>query len=84
MAKAEVFHVVNNVTLDFESEGHKYTMKLLVEDGLIILKDETNKEQYLFLGNKEAYTGESIGNVDIDKPKKKRKRNNNRNNKHNS
>lgn len=82
MAKAEIFHVVNNVSLDFESEGHKYLMRLLVENGLIILTDETGKEQYLFLSDKNTgYTGEheeepiEQKEEPIEtKPKKKRKK----------
>lgn len=60
MAKAEIFHVVNNVTLDFESEGLKYVMKLLVEDGLIILKDSKGRENVLLLGEETEYVGEPI------------------------
>lgn len=79
MAKAEIFHVVNNVTLDFESEGHKYLMKLLVEEGLIILQDENKNEKYLFLGDKgEGYTGEvnvepTEAVEEAPKPKKKKR-----------
>ena len=74
MAKAEVFHVVNNVRLDFESEGLKYDLKLLIEDGLIILKDSNGKERILFLGEREAYTGEPVKEPvgELPKPKKKR------------
>lgn len=74
MAKAEVFHVVNNVNLDFESMGLKYGMKLLVEDGLLILTDSNGKEQVLFLGEKDEYFGEHTEEVQeiTEKPKEKR------------
>ena len=71
MAKADVFHVVNNVLLDFESFGIKYNMKLLIEDGLVILIDDRGKEEILFLGDKEEYTGEPV-EIPLPKPKKKR------------
>ena len=70
MAKAEIFHVVNNVTLDFESEGLKYEMRLLIEDGLIILKDNKGREKFLFLGEETHYSGETIKSTTT-KPKKK-------------
>ena len=75
MAKAEIFHVVNNVALDFESEGLKYDMKLLIEDGLIILKDSKGREKILFLGEETEYTGEVTSEVTESvtaKPKKRR------------
>ena len=73
MAKAEIFHVVNNVTLDFESEGHKYLMKLLIENGMIILQDEAGKERFMFLGDEgESYTGSTTEPTVAKKPKKKR------------
>ena len=72
MAKADVFHVVNNVILDFESEGSKYNMKLLIEDGLIILNNDKGEEKYIFLGHKnEGYTGEVVEKP-LELPKKKR------------
>ena len=76
MARAEVFHVVNNVHLDFESEGLKYDLKLLIEDGLIILKDSNGKERILFLGEREAYTGEPVKEpiTELPKPKKRSKK----------
>ena len=75
MAKAEVFHVVNNVHLDFESEGLKYDLRLLIEDGLIILKGSNGKERILFLGEREAYTGEPVKEpiAELPKPKKRSK-----------
>ena len=76
MAKAEVFHVVNNVTLDFESEGLKYIMRLLVENGLIILTDDKGREETIVLGRKSEYTGEPV-EIPLEisqKPIKKRKK----------
>jgi hypothetical protein len=53
-------------------------MKLLIEEGLIILTDNKGKEQIIFLGEKEEYRGEPVEvtqevteNVTC-KPKKKR------------
>ena len=77
MAKTEVFHVVNNVTLDFESEGLKYTMRLLIENGLIMLTDDKGREETIVLGRKSEYTGEPIETL-LEIPQKsvkKRKRN---------
>lgn len=71
MAKADVFHVVNNVLLDFESEGLKYEMKLLIEDGLILLKSSKGEEKIILLGDKcKDYTGEVT--LVVEKPKKRR------------
>lgn len=75
MAKADVFHVVNNVLLDFESEGLKYEMKLLIEDGLILLKNSKGEEKIIFLGDKcKDYTGEATQEMAlvVEKPKKRR------------
>ena len=80
MLKAEKFNVQNDIRLVFESEGLSYDMKLLIEEGLIILTDNKGKEQIIFLGEKEAYTGEPVGvkqevaeNVTC-KPKKRNKK----------
>ena len=74
MLKAEKFNVQNDIRLVFESEGLFYDMKLLIEEGLIILTDNKGKEQIIFLGEKEEYRGEPVEvteNVTC-KPKKKR------------
>lgn len=76
MTEAEIFHVVDNVTLDFESEGHKYNMKLLIENGLIILADEKGKEKFIFLGDESNYRGEPLEETPPEikeEPKKKRR-----------
>ena len=77
MLKAEKFNVQNDIRLVFESEGLFYDMKLLIEEGLIILTDNKGKEQIIFLGEKEAYTGEPVEvteNMPLveENPKKKR------------
>jgi hypothetical protein len=77
MAKAEQFNVQTNIDLVFDSEGKHYKMKLLIENGIIVLEDNEGKEQYIFLGDKEEYWGEPIKEPlpEIEsKPKKKRKR----------
>ena len=60
MLKAEKFNVQNDIRLVFESEGLSYDMKLLIEEGLIILTDNKDKEQIIFLGEKEEYRGEPV------------------------
>ena len=61
MLKAEKFNVQNDIRLVFESEGLSYDMKLLIEEGLIILTDNKGKEQIIFLGGeKEEYRGEPV------------------------
>ena len=60
MLKAEKFNVQNDIRLVFESEGLSYDMKLLIEEGLIILTDNKGKEQIIFLGEKEEYRGEPV------------------------
>ena len=81
MLKAEKFNVQNDIRLVFESEGLSYAMKLLIEEGLIILKDNKDREQIIFLGEKEAYTGEPVEvkqevivdlSLEEEKPKKRR------------
>ena len=77
MLKAEKFNVQNDIRLVFESEGLSYDMKLLIEEGLIILTDNKGKEQIIFLGEKEEYRGEPVEvteNMSLveEKPKKKR------------
>ena len=78
MKTADVFKVVNNITLAFESRNKQYTMRLLVENGLIILSDSKGKDTIIFLGDEgEGYTGspvetEPVVSTEI-KPKKKRK-----------
>lgn len=77
MLKAEKFNVQNDIRLVFESEGLSYDMKLLIEEGLIILKDNKGKGQIIFLGEKEEYRGEPVEvteNVSLveEKPKKRR------------
>ena len=76
MPKADVFKVQNNIVLDFESRGYKYTMHLLIEDGLIRLENKTNGgDTILFLGEMYNYTGEPVAEpvAEIaEKPKKRR------------
>ena len=60
MLKAEKFNVQNDIRLIFESEGLSYDMKLLIEEGLIILKDNKDREQIIFLGEKKKNTGENL------------------------
>ena len=74
MLKAEKFNVQNDIRLVFESEGLSYDMKLLIEEGLIILKDNKDREQIIFLGEREGYRGEPVEVTEnvTRKPKTKR------------
>ena len=73
MKKAEQYNVQTDINLTFKSKGHDYTMKLLIEEGLVILEGN-NKTEILFLGDHEDYYGEPMKEVIEEKPKKKRKK----------
>lgn len=78
MPKADQYIVQNNIVLAFESRGKQYKMKVLVEDGMILLYEmQDNVENDLkvwFLGDRDGYTGEHriIEVEPTVKPKKKR------------
>ena len=72
MKKAEQYNVQTDINLVFKSKGHNYTMKLLIEEGLIILEGN-RKTQIVFLGDNEDYYGERIV---VEKPKRKRRNKN--------
>ena len=76
MLKADKYNVQTDILLGFKSKGYDYEMKLLVEEGLIILKDNKGGEKVLFLGEQVSYTGEAVQEVSpvAEKPKRKRKR----------
>lgn len=63
MPKADQFIVQNNIVLAFESRGKQYKMKILVEDGMILLYElqgnEENDLKVWFLGEEKSYTGEA-------------------------
>lgn len=71
MKKAEQYNVQTDINLVFKSMGHNYTMRLLIEEGLIILEGN-KKQQIIFLGDNEDYYGEPA--TVEGKPKKKRKK----------
>lgn len=79
MKTSDIFNVQTNIVLAFDSRNKHYTMKLLIENGLIILSDDKGKEEIFFLGDHESYTGEtpseneSIIKEVEEKPKKKRR-----------
>lgn len=74
MIRAEQFHVQNNVVLVFESGGKQYRMKLLIENGLVIVNELTpqgeGKDRVMFL--EEFQEEERIRNSIADKEKKKK------------
>ena len=72
MKKAEQYNVQTDINLVFKSKGHNYAMKLLIEEGLIILEGN-RKTQVIFLGDNEDYYGEHII---AEKPKRKRRKKN--------
>lgn len=79
MPKADQFIVQNNIVLAFESRGKQYKMKVLVEDGMILLYEmQGNTENDLkvwFLGEAySGYTGEPVKEEPPAEPPKKRKR----------
>ena len=63
MPKADQFIVQNNIVLAFESRGKQYKMKVLVEDGMILLYEmqgnEENDLKVWFLGKEKSYAGEA-------------------------
>ena len=73
MKKAEQYNVQTDINLVFKSKGHNYTMKLLLEEGLIIIEGN-KKTQIVFLGDNKDYYGEPMKEVIKEKPKKKRKK----------
>ena len=60
MLKADKYNVQTDILLGFKSKGYDYEMKLLIEEGLIILKDSKGGEKVLFLGEQVSYTGEPV------------------------
>ena len=77
MKTADVFKVVNNITLAFESRSKQYTMKLLVENGLIILSNNKGRDTIIFLDDEgEGCTGSPVETEPVvsTEPKPKRKR----------
>ena len=75
MYTADKFNVQNNIVLVFESKGCKYTMHLLIENGLIRLENETNGgDTILFLGEAQSYTGEPVEPTEVIEEKPKRRK----------
>ena len=72
MKKAEQYNVQTDINLVFKSKGHNYTMRLLIEEGLIILEGN-RKTQIVFLGDNKDYYGER---VIVEKPKRKSRKKN--------
>ena len=82
MPKADQFIVQNDIVLAFESRGRQYKMKLLVEEGMVLLYEiKDNEEQDLkvwFLGDRDSYEGENkeVKTLSTVKPKKRSKKKN--------
>ena len=74
MLKADKYNVQTDILLGFKSKGYDYEMKLLIEEGLIILRDNKGKEQIMFLGERGEYRGEPVEVTEsvTCKPKKRR------------
>ena len=76
MHTADQFRVQTNIKLVFDSKGRSYTMKLLIDEGLVVLTEKhENKVQVLFLGEQNSYYG--AGEIQksatvLESPKRKR------------
>jgi hypothetical protein len=49
-------------------------MLLLIESGLIVLKDDKENERYIFLNEGEGYTGEAVEKPVIKKKRRSKKK----------